>query len=777
MNNKYLEKIEFNKVIEILASFPITNLGKQYCLSVLPSPSYDEANYYIQETTEASIILDRKSTPPLAPISDITVSLKKLNSEGTLTTVELLEIARILKISRELKNYIQSDIDISFLKILNLYFNNLYSNSNIENSIFSAIIDENTIDDMASDTLYRIRKNEKKIEADIRSKLASFLNSKYVQEPIITIRNNRFVIPVKQEYRSEVKGLLHDTSSSGSTLFIEPISVFELNNKLNELKTDENIEIEKIIATLSSLLYGLTDELEKNTVSIGKIDFAFSKAKYAKSINATEPILNTSKQIVLKNARHPLINKDKVVPISLNLGESFTSLVITGPNTGGKTVTLKTVGLLTAMAMSGLYIPTGENSSIYVFDNIFADIGDNQSIIESLSTFSSHITNIVQILNDATSESLVLLDELGSGTDPVERSSLAVSILEKLSSKNILTIATTHYPEVKNYALLNPKFENASCEFDIDTLSPTYKLLIGVPGRSMAFEISKKLGLDNNIIQNAKSRINEETVHIEELLKNIYDDKHFIQNEKEKIELYSKQIEETKKNLEEKEALLNEEQNKIISDAKLKARNILLDAKEESDEIIKNLSKANSSEATKLRKNLNKKIQDIKPDEIKKSNNLIDKSRIYEGMNVFVNNLNQEGIIVSVPNNSDVVLVQIGNIKMNINIANISASNIKKQAKTSSVSSSSKVAKKAISSELNVIGLNSDDAIFMVDKYLDDARICHLPSVRIIHGKGSGILRKAIHQFLKTNKHVESYRLGTFGEGETGVTIVEIKKS
>ena len=639
-------------------------------------------------------------------------------------------------------------------------------------------MDENNIDDRASNNLYKIRQNIKKIENDIRLKLNSFLNSKYVQEPIITIRNNRYVIPIKQEYRSEIKGLLHDTSSSGSTFFIEPISVFELNNALNSLKLEESLEIEAIIAKLSSLFYNLTNELKCNILEITKIDFAFAKAKYANSINATEPILNDRKQIYLKNARHPLIDENTVVPISIELGKNFNCLVITGPNTGGKTVSLKTTGLLTIMAMCGLYIPADEKSSIYVFDNVFADIGDDQSIIESLSTFSSHITNIVEILNIATSESLVLLDELGSGTDPVEGSSLAVSILEHLSKNNVLTIATTHYPEVKNFALLNPNFENASSEFDIHTLSPTYRLLIGVPGRSMAFEISKKLGLNKTILDNARNRINEDTIHIEELLKNIYDDKSFIQKEKEKIENYSKQIENTKNALDKEKAELFEKKDEIISNAKLKARNILLETKAQSDEIIKQLNSATSANASKIREDLNKKIKDNSVvNKSNKSNNhtTLSKSDIKENMPIFVTNLNQNGIVIGMPNKNGLVLVQIGSIKMNIPLSNLTFSSKSQVAKPSQINASSKLAQKNIQSEINVIGLNVDEAILLIDKYLDDAKIYHLPTVRIIHGKGSGALRNGIHKFLKSNKHVSSFRLGTFGEGEIGVTIVEIK--
>lgn len=778
MKNKYLNKLELNKILEHLASFAITDLGKQKCLDLLPCNKKEKVTKWMQETTEASILLARKSTPPLVPINDITIPIKILKNNGTLSASYLLSLASLLKVSRELKEYSQSDIDTSFSTVVIPYFNELYSNPKIENTIFSSIIDENTIDDRASTELYNIRKKERKTEQDIRNALSSFLNSKYIQEPIITIRNNRYVIPVKQEYRSEIKGLLHDTSSSGSTLFIEPISVFELNNSLNNLKAEENLEIEAILAKLSSLFTDILEELEHNFFAISKIDFAFAKAKYANILKATEPIISNTKQIVLKNARHPLIETDKVVPISISLGNSFSTLVVTGPNTGGKTVTLKTVGLLTAMAMCGLHIPTDENSIIYIFDFIFADIGDDQSISESLSTFSAHMTNIIEIIKKSSSESLILLDELGSGTDPVEGSSLAVSILEYLSNKDILTIATTHYPEVKNYALMNPKFENASSEFDLATLSPTYRLLIGVPGKSMAFAISQKLGLNADILKSAKERIGQEKISTEELLKNIYDNNLSIQKAKEKTEAYLKKIETLKKELEEKETSLQEKEQAIIADAKLKARNILLETKEETDEMIRKLQHVSStSKASKIREELNTKIKNIKPDnQTKQIETSLTADNIKEGMSVYVTSLKQEGIVLSKPNKANMVSIQIGSLKTNIPIGSLSPSHNQttKQA-TPSLKTSTNLNKKNVSSEINVIGLNVDEATFLVDKFLDDAALCRLPSVRIVHGKGTGTLRKGIHQFLKTNKHVASFRLGTFGEGEMGVTIVEIK--
>ena len=772
MEKKYLVKIEFNKIIEILSSFAVTSIGKQFCSTLLPETNKEKVQHLINETTEATILRYRKGAPPLVDVADISEYLKILKSNLAVSSTALIHIAHILKICRELKEYISSNIDVSNLEIINRYFNNLYSNPKIENSILSAIIDENTIDDRASTILNNIRRNKRKLEQDIKKNLSNLLNSKYIQEPIVTIRNDRFVIPVKNEYRSEIKGFIHDISSSGSTVFIEPFSVFELNNQINSLRIEENIEIEKILYNLSSLLFDITEELENNIRLIAMIDFAFAKANYAISINATEPIINSKKIIDLKSARHPLIPADMVVPINISIGKDYTSLVITGPNTGGKTVTLKTVALLTCMAMSGLYIPTAEHSSIYVFSNIFADIGDEQSISESLSTFSSHITNIVEITNNADSESLIVLDELGSGTDPIQGANLGISILDYLHNKGAITLATTHYPEIKNYALTTSGFENASSEFDLDTLSPTYRLLIGVPGKSMAFEIGKKLGLNSAILENAKSRMSSNNISIEELLKKIYDDKILIEQEKENILSSSSKIEALQNDLSKQKNELESTKQDIIANAKLDAKNILLSAKQEADRIIKELSSQNNKN-NKLRKELNEKIQDMT---IEKTNpSTIPISNIEIGMPVFVTSLNQEGTVLSIPNRDNVVIVQIGNAKMKIKVDNLELSKSNTVNKPTYKHVNSNLKAKFVNTEINVIGYNVDEAIFVIDKFLDDCAITKLENIRIVHGKGTGALRKGIHDFLKHHPHVVSYRLGTFGEGEMGVTIVKIK--
>ena len=620
MNTNYLEKLEFNKIKKMLSNFSHTYIGKNLSFNLEPSNNTDNVRKLLKETQEALDLIERNSSPSFYEIADITIHLKKLESNGCLSAKSLLELSTIFKLAQELKNYFNKDfINLEDYPILSELFINLYANKSVIDKISSCIIDENTIDDNASKTLLSIRKQQIKLEQDIRSKLNHMLHSsaysKYIQENIITIRNDRFVIPIKEEYRSQVKGFIHDVSNAGSTIFIEPISIFEMNNELNQLKMDETIEIEKILQELSSLFYPYVEQLKLDSSLIGKLDFIFSKAKFSKSLNANMPIISDKKEINLINARHPLIDKNKVVPISIPIGTNFSTLLITGPNTGGKTVTLKTVGLLLCMAYSGLGIPAGENSSIYVFDEIFTDIGDDQSISDSLSTFSSHMTNIVEITKRVTKNSLVLVDELGSGTDPVEGANLAISILDYFKQVNCITIATTHYQELKQYALVTEGFENASVEFDINTLSPTYKLLVGIPGKSNAFAISQKLGLSPSILDKAKSLMTSDEINIEELLKSIYDDKSLIEKEKLEIEQQYNQVTLLKKSLERDNSLLKKQEKDLIDNAKIKARNILLDAKEEASEIIKQINQStDSKKINNLRNKLNTKIKDIQLD-------------------------------------------------------------------------------------------------------------------------------------------------------------------
>ena len=788
MNTHYLDKLEFNKVLENLSKYCSTDLGKELAMQLT---IYHDANIVKQklaETEEAVNLVFRNSLPSFYNICDIHNYILRLESSQTLTLKGLLDLNTIFVCAKDLKNYFAKDyIDANDFPILEAHFSNLYSNEGVINKITSSIIDENTLDDKASPELQRIRKKIRNLEQDIRSKLNDMIHSssfsKYIQENVITIRNGRFVIPIKEEYRSQVKGFVHDVSNAGSTLFIEPISIFELNNEINQLKLEEEVEIEKILQQLTSLFYPYIEELQKDVEIIRTLDFIFAKAKYSKAISGITPIINTKKEIHLINAIHPLIDSNKVVPISLELGKDFSSLLITGPNTGGKTVTLKTVGLLTCMACSGLNIPADEHSSIFVFDNIFADIGDDQSIADSLSTFSSHMTNIVEITKHANENSLILVDELGSGTDPVEGANLAISILDYFKNLGSLTIATTHYQELKKYALVTAGFENASVEFDIETLSPTYKLLIGVPGKSNAFEISQKLGLNTSIIEKAKSLMSSNDVQFEELLKNIYDNQLSIEKEKEKIEADSKEISLLKEKLQKQNIEKERQEKEIINTAKTKARNILLEAKEDANQIIKELSNAtNSKEINTLRNSLNTKIGNLKLDPLSSDNineqQSIPREEIKPGKEVFVPSLNQNGTIVSNISKNDEVQVQIGSMKMNIKINNLQNTKNSKSSKNTSSSNSSHTSiskTRNIKPEINVIGMNVEEATSVIDKFLDDCSLAKLETVRIIHGKGTGKLKNGIHQFLKTNPHVKSFRLGTFGEGEMGVTVVELK--
>ena len=538
---EYLEKLEYNKILEKLASYCHLEASKKEALELKPYIEIHEIRKRLEETTEAVNLIYRCSTPPAIEFEENEEEIKIIKTEGILSLKSIINLTKILKISEILKKYINQDfLNLEEYQNLAPIFNKLYTNKGIIEKVENSVIDEYTLDDKASKQLQNIRKKLKNIEQEIRQKLNSMIHSsnysKFIQENVITIRNERYVIPVKEEYRSQVKGFIHDVSSSGSTVFIEPIAIFEMNNQISNLKIEESIEIEKIIAELSGLFYPYTLEIEEDIANLKKLDFIFAKARYSKEIKGNEPKINENKQIILEQARHPLIDYEKAVPISLTLGKEYQMLLITGPNTGGKTVTLKTVGLLTCMACSGLHIPAKETSSIGVFKKIFADIGDDQSITASLSTFSAHLKNIVNIVENSDNNTLVLVDELGSGTDPVEGQALAISILEYLKEKGVLAIATTHYQELKKYAMVTKGFQNASVEFDVETLTPTYHLLVGIPGKSNAFEISKKLGLREEIIEKSKKRLYQDEIDFEELMKQLYEDKRKIEVEKQEIE-------------------------------------------------------------------------------------------------------------------------------------------------------------------------------------------------------------------------------------------------
>ena len=754
MNTRYLNLLEYDKFIQILIKYCKTYLGREQVERLAPKFNKLDVINLLSETNEAVSLIYRKSSLPLGDIPSIEIPIKQLESNSTLSAKSLLEVASILKISRELREYFYSDdeFDTNSFPIMSDHFSKLYANKGIEDKIFSIILDENTIADNASNKLASLRRTSRKLEQEIRDKLNSFIHSatysKYMMDPIITIRNGRFVLPVKEEYKSQVKGFIHDISSSGSTVFIEPMNIFEMNNEIANIKVDENIEIERILQNLSIMLYEYSQNLKENLEVISYLDTVFAKASYSIEIQGTYPMVSDDKLINLQKARHPLIDKTTVVPIDISLGKDYSTLVITGPNTGGKTVTLKTVGLILLMAYCGVLIPCKENSTIHVFDNIFADIGDEQSIQESLSTFSSHISNIVKITQNITDNSLILLDELGSGTDPIEGANLAISILQYFHDIGSLVICTTHYQELKNFCLLTDGFENASCEFDVENMKPTYKLLVGIPGKSNAFAISKRLGLKQEILDKASSLMKSDDISIEELMKSIYDNKIEIEKEKENIQKNANQIEMLRKSLEKENTDVKRHEQELIENAKREARTIILSAKDEVNDILhqmnelqNNMNSDSIKNANQLRNKLNDKLQDVNS-----SND---------------NGLNLE--ILKTLNSRDMMKKNTLNKKISPN---------------SSVSFSKNGNYKGqnISSEINVIGLNVDEATFLIDKYLDDCVIAKLSPIRIVHGKGTGKLRQGIHKYLKTNPYVKSFRLGTFGEGEMGVTVVELKK-
>ncbi|CDE97457.1 mutS2 protein [Clostridium sp. CAG:567] len=780
-----LNKLEYNEIIKNLGGYCKTYLGKNLCEQLVPNFSYEQVDVLLNETKQADTLLHQKGIPPFYETEELEKYIKVLESNQTLSIKGLLNFAVLLKMCRELKEYFYDDSSVTF-EYLEKYFSFLYSNPSIEKNIFDKIIDENTVADNASSKLASLRRNRKNFEQEVKDKLNGFIHSstyaKYIMEPIVTIRNNRYVIPVKEEYRSYIKGFIHDTSSSGSTLYIEPTSIFELNNKINHIKIEEDIEIERILQILSSSLYEYVDQLKNNLALIASIDLIFAKANFGIDSFGIIPVLNNNKYIDLYKAKHPLIDKDKVVPIDISLGKSYVSLLITGPNTGGKTVALKTVGLLLLMAYSGIPIPCSESSSISVFSHIFADIGDEQSIQESLSTFSAHIKNIVEITNITDNNSLVLLDELGSGTDPLEGAALAISILSYLKDIGSIVCCTTHYQELKEYALITDGFENASFEFDIENLKPTYKLLVGIPGKSNAFAISKRLGLNEQILNVANSHLKDDKIPIEELLKSIYDNKLEIEKQKEETEKNLRQVELLRKSLEQKQDDVLEKRAQLLEDAKLEARDILLSAKEEATEIIHELnSSSDIKQANNLRNKLNDKLKAINSIHYTEPNNSFEalaESDVKDGLNVYIASLGSNGYIVGNKiNKSNEVQVQVGNMKMNIKLSDLrkSLTNSVKVKESGKVTTNKESKAKTVSPEINVIGQNVDEAIYVIDKYLDNCASANISPVRIVHGKGTGKLREGIHSFLKKNPHVKSFRIGTFGEGEMGVTVVEIK--
>ena len=782
LNNKTIETLEFNKIKKILEGYAITYIGKERIQNLMPSSNSLEIKEWQKETSEATSYLLRQHDIPLNPITNIDNTLNKINIGGILTIKELLQITDVLRVSRNLKNSFSNGvIQEDDYSIINDYFQNLYTNKKVEDEIERCIKNDEELDDRASSELYKIRKEIKDSEAKIKEKLNSILHSssKYLQDNVITIRDDRYVIPVKSEYKNEIPGLIHDQSSTGSTLFIEPTSIFNMNNEIKELKLKEDNEIQRILSLLTQIVSPITSSIASSVKNIGNIDFAFAKGKYSLKLNAFSPTL-TENYTYLKNARHPLISEENVVPITIWIGKEYTSLIITGPNTGGKTVTLKTCGLLSLMAQSGLHIPCDEQSSIKIYENIYTDIGDEQSIEQSLSTFSSHMKNLINILNNFTKNDLILIDEIGSGTDPIEGAALAMSILKYLHESSVHTIATTHYSELKTFAIQTEGIENASCEFDIETLKPTYKLLIGVPGKSNAFAISKKLGLSEEILKNAEDYLTEENIKFEDVLQDMEYDRRKAQEEREISKKLLADAEAIKKQAEEQQLKIERQKSEILSKAKEKARDLLLDAEEEANDIIKELTNIKKSkkqdagkQAENQRQKLKKSLSEIQNDLMKPDDttpiNSIKEAEAMPGVEVYIPSIEQEATIIKSADKNGDVMVQSGIIKLKIHISKIEKLKNNEGSKKSSQKNGSKTISKTkdISTEVNLIGMTVDEAIPVLEKYIDDAYLSNVGSVRIVHGKGTGILRKAVQNYLSKHPHVKSYRLGMYGEGDS----------
>ena len=785
MNEKTLRVLEFNKIKELLIDKCESRIGKEYAKKISPITNIKEIDLMQQETEEALSLLIKRGKPPLYGIHSISYEIKRVEIGGVLNPASLIKVSDSLRVSRGLKNYIKetkADKMPTYL-IIGELIDNLRVYKNIEDEINNAIINENEISDNASSTLRNIRRQISSKNDAIRDKLNSIVNSqtnrKYLQDGIVTVREGRYVIPVKQENRSSVPGLIHDISSSGATVFIEPMAVVELNNQLRELEIKEQDEIERILSELSNLVASESDGIGNNEKILRTLDFVFAKGKLALEMNATRPILNDKGIINIKKARHPLLQTKVVVPIDVYIGRDFNSLIITGPNTGGKTVTLKTVGLFTLMAQAGLHIPADYNSEVAVFNQIFADIGDEQSIEQSLSTFSSHMTNIVNILKEVRYNSLILFDELGAGTDPTEGAALAMAILDYLLKKDIRTIATTHYSQLKLYALTTERVRNASVEFDVETLSPTYRLLIGVPGKSNAFEISKRLGLPQHIIDDAKELISKENVEFEDVLQAIEQDRKSIEEDKIEAKRLRLEIEQLRKGLATEKEKTQQMRDGIIRKAKEEARDILKNAKEEADLVVgevRDISSEIEKEHNKrLLKDINKMESSLSKDIFKVKSNRPPKN-LKIGETVEVLSLNQVGTVSTLPNEKGYLTVQIGIMKVNVHISALrrvaSQDSDKSTIKAKTIIGSKS---KSIKNEIDLRGKNIEEAILDIDKYLDDSYIANLKEVYLIHGKGTGALRDGIKSYLRGHKHVKSYRPGKYGEGGDGVTVVEIK--
>lgn len=807
MYTKSFETLEFTKIKQNIAELAISPMAKEMILELQPFDNIYDVNDALTETSDGVKLITKQGSPPLRGIKDIKEILKRLEVGGSLSIYELLYLADVLRATKQVKSYYKSGKDFIDPLPISDYFTGLDPLHHLYTEISRCIISEEEVADDASHDLSKIRREIKSIAGRVKGQLNKIIQSAsqagYLQDNTYTIRNDRYCVPLKTEYRSSLKGIIHDQSSTGATLFVEPNAIVELNNNLSSLYIKEKKEIEKILAALSQDASLHIDALGNNSKLLTRLDFIFAKGNYSMNLKCSCPTFNEDYKIMLEKARHPLLDQDSVVPTTIYLGDEFSTLVVTGPNTGGKTVTLKTLGLLSLMGQSGLHIPAFDGAKLTILDNIFADIGDEQSIEQSLSTFSSHMTNITFILEHVTDKSLVLFDELGAGTDPVEGAALAMAILESLKEANILTAATTHYSELKVYALSTQGVENASCEFNVNTLRPTYKLLIGIPGKSNAFAISKRLGLSDYIIDEAKELLNGREVRFEDLITDLETNKKTALLEKEKAEQFRLEAEGLKKQVEQQRQRLTSQKQRIMEEARLDAMRVLEEAKVEADGIISKMNDLvrsgtglSMADLEKQRTNLREKIKkntDNNLKEVRKTKNFKPEN-LKAGDSVFVTTLNQKGTVISISPTKKEALVQMGIMKskvpfnaIDVVMENLTTHDSKpskhpsgkkyQQAKGNKNKGTTSVSRSGSArAEVDVRGTIISDAIEIVDKYLDDAYLSHLPQVTIIHGKGTGALRQGIHQFLRTSPHVNSYRLGEFGEGDSGVTIVEFKE-
>ena len=787
MNQKVLKTIEYTKIIAMLKEEADSSLGKEIAEALLPSSEPEEVRKSLLETEDAENRIRLKGPLSFRGMTDIRLYFPRIRLGAALSIAELLHVEKILEFAEKARDFAGETEDS-----LSVYFRALSPLEEVRREFQRAIESEERLSDDASKELSEIRRKEKGIEGKISDELNRTLNDKrsMLQEGVITLRNGRHVFPVKAEYKNAFHGIVHDESSTGATLFMEPLSIVQLENSLTELLSLEKREVEKILLALTLLLQPEISALQENVECIAHLDFVFAKAKLGKKMEGIRPTVLEEKKVSLLDARHPLIPRDKVVPISIHIGEGFRLLVITGPNTGGKTVCLKTLGLLQLMGQAGLLIPAFQGSSITVFREIFADIGDEQSIEQSLSTFSSHMTNTVKILAEADADSLCLFDELGAGTDPTEGAALALGILHDLFQRRVTTVATTHYAEIKLYALSEEGVENAACEFDVESLRPTYRLLIGVPGKSNAFAIAKKLGLSDAIIEDARGRIGEEDLHFEDLIADLEDTRRLAEREKLEIEQYKEEVERLKARARESTKGIEKGKDKILNRAREEAARILAEAKETADEIIKEIKKKESGgsgslEAEQLRTKLRKKLEEnqsaLGAQTVKGPSQTISLKNLALGDKVRL--LNMHGVVGTVtelPDKSGMFTVSAGILRTKVSAKEVEfiqhkekEAPVRNQGKTAGLGRAKAM---GISPEINLIGKMTADALPELNKYLDDAFLAKLPQVRIVHGRGTGALRKMVHECAKKNKHIESFRLGEYGEGSDGVTIVYFKK-